>query len=218
MNARRFSQQKLLRDYKIVFDNLQTQEIIKTEMAEYGYDDTEIAKGKALYDAANDLYLKGIKESQEKTTAYAVFEKSFEDLMEVYKTDRKKAKIIFKNEEDQLKVLRVKGGMPRRQAELLSIIEIFYTTLAENEGLKTRLNRLKIDNEHISSQLNKLTETNTAYANYTREKGESQDATKQKEQAIKALDEWIQEFYSIAKIALEDTPQLLESVAKFIRS
>ncbi len=184
MSNLRFSQQELLRDYKVVFDNLQTQEIIKTEMAEYGYDATEIAKGKTLYDTANALYLKNIKEDQEETVSHAVFSKNFEQLV----------------------------------TELLSTIEVFYTTLQQSENLKTPLNRLKITDEHITSQLAQFTQTNASYSDYVREKGENQDATKHKEEAIKALEEWMREFYSIAKIALEDHPQLLESVAKFIRS
>lgn len=218
MSNLRFSQQELLRDYKVVFDNLQTQEIIKTEMAEYGYDATEIAKGKTLYDTANALYLKNIKEDQEETVSHAVFSKNFEQLVTVYKKDRKKAKIIFKDELEKLKVLKLQGLMPRRQAELLSTIEVFYTTLQQSENLKTPLNRLKITDEHITSQLAQFTQTNASYSDYVREKGENQDATKHKEEAIKALEEWMREFYSIAKIALEDHPQLLESVAKFIRS
>ncbi len=212
------SNQELLRDYKVVFDNLQTQETIKTEMAEFGYDETEIAKGKALYDTANALYFHNIREDQETTSSHAIFSKKFELLLKVYKVDRKKAKIIFRNEEEKLKVLKIKGLIPRRHAELLTVIEVFYTTLQQNEELKSPLKRLKITDEHISSQLSQLTDTNASYSDYIREKGESQDATKQKEEAIKALEKWMSEFYSIAKIALEDNLQLLESIAKFIRS
>ncbi len=218
MTKLKFSQQGLLRDYKVVFDNLETQTTIKTEMADFGYDATEIAKGKALYDTANTLYLQNIKEDQEQIASYATFSENFEQLVNVYKVDRKKAKIIFKNQEEKRKILKLKGLIPRRQAELLSTIEVFYTTIQQNEELKTPLNRLKINDEHITSQLEQLNQTNASYADYIREKGENQDATKHKDEAIKALEEWIHEFYSIAKIALEDHPQLLESVAKFIRS
>lgn len=51
-----------------------------------------------------------------------------------------------------------------------------------------------------------------------REKGESQDATKLKDTAFIELDDWMSEFYVVAKIALEDNPQLLESLGKFVRS
>ena len=57
-----------------------------------------------------------------------------------------------------------------------------------------------------------------ARAEYLREKGESQDATKEKDAAFAKMDDWMSEFYAVAKIALEDKPQLLESLGKFVRS
>jgi hypothetical protein len=51
-----------------------------------------------------------------------------------------------------------------------------------------------------------------------REVGESEDLTQQKDGAFSKLDEWMSEFYAVAKIALEDHPQLLESLGKSIKS
>ena len=53
---------------------------------------------------------------------------------------------------------------------------------------------------------------------YLREKGESQDATKLKDAPFIELEDWMREFYTVAKIALKDNPQLLESLGKFVRS
>lgn len=49
-------------------------------------------------------------------------------------------------------------------------------------------------------------------------RGENQQATKDKDKAFADLEKWVSEFYSIARIALEDKPQLLESLKKFVRS
>ena len=80
------------------------------------------------------------------------------------------------------------------------------------------IKRLKVDETHISVQLNLLSDTQKAYENYTKEKGESQQATKDKDDALVALEKWVREFYSVAKIALEDKPQLMEALGKHIKS
>ncbi len=188
-----YSNQQLLQDYGILFENLKSQVTLKTELADYGYDDAEVAKGKALYDQAQSLYQQNIKEGQEETTAYATFSQKFDKLTEIYRKDRKKAKIIYREQDEILKNLKIKGQASRRMADLLTQINTFYLTLNQDEALRTPLKRLKITDEHIQAQATLLSETEKAYADYNLEKGESQDA-------------------------LEDRPQLLESIAQFVRS
>jgi hypothetical protein len=107
---------------------------------------------------------------------------------------------------------------PLRTNKLLEDIEAFYKELKAKPDLLTPLNKLKITAEHIETQLTTLAEVKQAEAAYILEKGESQQATKDKDTAFAAFEKWVREFYAIAKIALEDKPQLLESIGKFVRS
>lgn len=205
-------------NYGAIFENISKNELLKNELAEYGYDDQEIAKGKALYDDAAQKLDLNKTESAEEKMAYDAFSKKFEELKKTYTTDRKKAKIIFKDEDTVLTVLVIKGVMSIRINGLLEDIDTFYKQLQTKEKLRTPLKRLKITDEHIAEQLKALTEVRQAYLQYTNEKGESQQATKNKDAAFAELEKWVREFYSIAKIALEDQPQLLESLGKFMRN
>ena len=210
--------QELLQRFGILFENIKTQPELKTELAEYGYDDNEIAKGKALYDKAFSEYQKNIKETQEETSAHHLFRQKLNELTKIYTTDRKKARIIFKDQNDTLINLRLKGRTAVSISTIIDDMRVFYTSLQQNPNLITPLNRLKIDEEHINTQLQSLANVEKAYAEYIKEKGESQQATKDKDQALANLEKWVREFYAIAKIALEDKPQLLESVSKFVKS
>lgn len=212
------SEQQLIQNVGILFENLKTQAELKSELAEYGYDEEEVAKGKALYDKALAEYQKNIKEGQEETSAYQLFTQKIGEVSEIYSTDRKKARIIFKDQPDTLINLRLKGKPSQSIAGMLDDMKIFYTTIQQNESLLNPLKRLKISAEHIAQQIQKLTDTEKAYADYTREKGESQQATKDKNLAFSNMEKWVREFYAVAKIALEDKPQLLESISKFVRS
>ena len=97
-------------------------------------------------------------------------------------------------------------------------MRLFYETLNNYPELHTPLLRLKITPQHVTNQLANITQTQQAYADYIREKGESQQATQDKNKAFDAVIKWVNEFYAVAKIALDDQPQLLESVAKLVRS
>lgn len=212
------TEQQLIQNIGMLFENLNAPSDLKSELAEYGYNDDEIAKGKALYDTAMVEYKKNIREGQEETSAYKLFSDKMNLVSKIYHIDRKKARIIFKDQEDVLKNLRVKGRISQAIATLIDDMRVFYTTIQQNKNLLTPLKRLKINAEHIETQIQNLTDTEKAYASYNKEKGENQQATKDKNKAFANLEKWVREFYAIAKIALEDQPQLLESIGKFVRS
>lgn len=209
---------KDFQNYGNIFENISKNETLRTELAEYGYDEQELKKGKALYDTAQQKLDTNKTETTEEKLAYDAFKKKFEDLKKIYTTDRKKAKIIFKDEDTILSILGVKGTASIRISGVLDSVDTFYKQLQNKQDIRTPLRRLKITDEHISKQLSLLTDTLAAYKTYEKEKGESQQATKDKDKALAELEKWVREFYAIAKIALEDQPQLLEIIGKFVRS
>lgn len=207
----------MIQNFGILFENLKNNAEIAREMAEYGYGETEIAVGKALYDKAITLHQTNLRETKEETESYADFDKKFNDVLSVFMKDRKKGKIVFKDQEANLRTLRLKALTSKSIASLMEDMKNFYNVLDQDETLRTAISRLKVDETHIKSQLNAVLQAEKAYAVYQNEKGESQQATKNKDAAFSELEKWVRELYSVAKIALEDKPQLLESIAKSVR-
>jgi len=58
----------------------------------------------------------------------------------------------------------------------------------------------------------------TARTLYLKEIGESQDSTKIKDSAFAKIDSWMMDFNAVAKIAMGDNPQLLETLGILVRS
>jgi len=100
----------------------------------------------------------------------------------------------------------------------METIKTFYNGLQADSTLLGQLAILKVTPEDVTATLALITETEAARAAYLIEVGESQDATKNKDAAFAQIDLWMRDFYAVAKIALEDHPQLLEAVSLFIRS
>ena len=215
---RRISETQLIQNYGVLFKNAKFESVLAGELAQYGYDAATIEQGEALYNTLLEKYNNNKTESAQETTAYAAFDSALESTQAIYSTDRKKAKIVFKDQPDVLKNLQLKGIAPVRNAALIDTMRLFYETLNNYPELQTPLQRLKITAQHVTNQLTNITQTQQAYADYIREKGESQQATQDKNKAFDAVTKWVSEFYAVAKIALEDQPQLLESVAKLVRS
>ena len=191
---------------------------LKTELAEYGYDEVKIKEGKKLYDEARKTFDANTKETREETTASLNFQEKYQNFQKIYITHRKKAKIVFDDNAEAFLQLKLKNTPARVIAKFLEETRAFYRLLNTTETLMTLLKQLKVTEQDIEKQLQLLTNVEQAYADYQKEKGESQQATKDKNNAFDALDKWVVRFFKVVKIVLEDKPQLLESLGKTIRS
>ncbi|KGN80495.1 hypothetical protein HW49_05490, partial [Porphyromonadaceae bacterium COT-184 OH4590] len=123
-------------NYGTIFENINKNDVLKTELAEYGYDETEIAKGKALYDDASQKLDLNKTETAEEKLAYDAFAKKFGELKKTYASDRKKVKIIYKDDDRTLSALAVKGVASIRTVALLDDMDTLYKQLQTNETLR----------------------------------------------------------------------------------
>ena len=207
-----------LEQYRVSFENVEKQPEIATIMAEFGYDETLLTEGKTLLTKTRQAFDFNKKEDDETTEAYKNFTELKENLAKTYTLHRKKGKVIFRKEPTTLNKLALTGSLPTAYIKWLETVKKFYTVAAADSDIQSKLVRLKITTEEINGTIQLITNLELSRAEYLREKGESQDSTKSKDKAFGEIDDWMSEFYAVAKIALEDNPQLLESLGIFVRS
>ena len=215
---RTLSEAEVLEQYRVSFENVEKQSAIATIMAAFGYDETLLTEGKTLLTKTRAAFDFNKKEDDETSEAYKNFTTLKENLATTYTLHRKKAKVIFRKESTTLNKLSLSGSLPTAYIKWLETVKKFYTVASSDSEIQSKLVRLKITTEELNGTIEQISNLELARAEYLREKGESQDATKQKDKAFGEIDDWMSEFYAVAKIALEDNPQLLESLGKFVRS
>lgn len=215
---RTLSEAETLEQYRVALENAESQTEIATIMAEFGYDETLLTEGKTLLTKTREAFDFNQKEDDETTESYSNFSSTKENLAKTYSLHRKKGKVIFRKEPTTLSKLSLTGSLPSAYIKWLETVKKFYAVASEDTAIQAKLVRLKITPEEITETIQQITNLEVARATYLREKGESQDATKAKDKAFAEIDDWMSEFYAVAKIALEDNPQLLESIGKFVRS
>ena len=204
--------------YRVALENVQEQPEIATVMAELGYDSALITEGKQLLEQTRNIFDFNKTEDDETSVAYADFSNRKKDLETIYSLHRKKAKVVFRKDPVTLKQLALDGSLQKSYVKWIETVKKFYTVAATNTEIQGKLARLKVTPEDITATNTKVTELEKARAEYLREKGESQDATKAKDAAFAKIDDWMSEFYAVAKIGLEEKPQLLEALGKIVRS
>jgi hypothetical protein len=203
--------------YRVALENAETQSEIATVMAELGYDSAKITEGKTLFTETRSAYDLNKTEDDETSAASAAFSDKKAELEKIFKMQRKKAKVIFRNDSLTADKLAISGEMPRTYIKWIEAARKFYSVATSDTDIQTKLARLAITADSLTAANTLITELETARAEYLKEVGESQDATKAKDAAFAKMDDWMSEFYAVARIGLEDKPQLLEALGKVVR-
>lgn len=207
-----------MEQYRVALDNAESQAEIAAIMADLGFDSTVIGEGKAFLAETRAAYDANKTEDDETSEAYADFSSKKEQLEDTFTLHRKKAKVVFRNDSLTADKLAISGAMPRSYMNWLEAARKFYSVASADSAIQGKLARLKISADDLAAANTMISDLEAARSEYLKEKGESQDATKAKDAAFAKLDDWMSEFYAVAKIGLEDKPQLLEALGKIVRS
>ena len=215
---RALTEAEALEQYRVALENVESQPEIAAIMAEFGYNETLLAEGKALFTKTREAYDFNKKEDDETSESYQIFSTLKEELAKKYILHRKKAKVIFRKDAVTSNKLSISSSLPKAYINWLETIKKFYTVALASTEIQTKLSRLNLSPEELNETMQSIANLEQARSAYLREKGESQDATKLKDKVFGEMDEWMYEFYAVAKIALEDNLQLLESLGKHVKS
>jgi len=203
---------EVLETSRIRFENTKNQPIIAENMAKYGYNEAKLTEGAKLLETAEGTYNFKKQEDHETKEINEHFKALKTSINTMYSKHREIAKIAYKKEPDVLLRLDINGKMPEGYVKWVETIKTFYVTSIGDQKIQAKLATLAVTGEELNKQKTDLEQLEHDRADYVREKGESQDATSQKDNAFDDLKEWMSEFKAVAKIALADHPQLLEAL------
>lgn len=196
-----------------VLTNAQEQSEITAALDAFGYDAAALQAGQTLFDAARSLYDAQIKEYGEQHAATQAFEAACQQTDKAYSAHRRLAKIAFKGNAQRQTDLHLNDRKPQVFNPWYEQARHFYTALLADTEAQTQLARYKVTSEALQTAQTQVAQTMTLKNAQEKERGEAQEATQQRNAAIEALDEWLADFKVVARIALEDSPQLLEALS-----
>ena len=184
----------------------------------YGYNINKIDEGISICEQARQAFEAKAKKEDKARASSNIYKKMNKDIRAIYNRDKKKAKIIFTKDDNTLNTLGFSGKNSRSFSRFLINSEHFYKTITNNDEIRSKLLIMKITPEHISSTLDAIRNLHEAHTKYMEAAAESQNATKIKSRAFKKSSGWMFDFRAVAKISMEDNPQLLEALGIFVKS
>lgn len=196
----------------VLLTNAQEHADIAAALDAYGYDAATLAEGQALLDTARGLYDAQIREYGEQHAATQAFVDASEAADKDYGDHRRLAKLAFKSDAQRKTDLHLNERKPQAFNPWYEQARHFYTAILADTEAQTELARYKITPEDLSAAQAQVEQVSTLKNTQEQEKSEAQDATQERNASIEALDEWLGDFRVVARIALEDSPQLMEAL------
>ncbi len=181
-------------------------------LSTYGYDETVLQQGQDLLDTARALTDAQRKEYGDQFAATAALQEALAAADRLYTTHRTLAKLAFKAAPGRRTALALDERKKQSFSGWLTQAKRFYANLLADADAIAALARFQITQEKLTQGQALVEEVERLDQKQEDEKAEAQQATRERDAALDALDDWLAEFHVVARIALTQTPQLLESL------
>lgn len=185
-------------------------EEIKSAIANYGYDDTRLKEGEALYTLASELQASQVREYGEQYSATDELKLASAVANKTYMEHVKIARIALQGNRGVGASLQIAGTRKVTFSGWLKQAKTFYDNALGSSEVTTAMARFGITQEKLEAGQKLVNEVETKLNEQLKEKGEAQNATQERDEAFEDLQDWMGDFIGIARIALDSKSQYLE--------
>ncbi|MDP1726349.1 MAG: hypothetical protein Q8M15_06165 [Bacteroidota bacterium] len=176
----------------------------------FGYSRAEIEIGTALLTNAVDKHQIQVREYGDQYRATDDLHLKIDLAKGIYLTHLGVARVAFKKERGILAEINASGSRKHTISGWLNQAKTFYKNILGKAEYKAGMAKFGQTEPILKMAADKLNEVETAIAKQQKETGEAQTSTRTRDQALDALALWSDDYVDIARIALKDTPHLLE--------
>ena len=192
-------------------------ETIQTRVSGMGYNTDRLNAGKILLDEVVVLHQKIVKENAELAHAYDLRNKEREEADSLYIKYFTLAKIAFAHDSAAFVALHLNARTTPSLNGWLSQTKNFYTLLLQNQKWTDSLQAVNVSRQDLEAGLKEVLDVGTAASVILKEKGEAQDAVDKRDAKLDELNRWINDFESVARLALAASPQQLEKLGIVVK-
>ncbi|WPP49472.1 hypothetical protein [Catalinimonas niigatensis] len=189
---------------------------IKQQMEQYGYSELRILEGQSLLERVSTW-------QDEKNTCYsqrnaltAQMKNDIKELKALYMEHLAIARFAFRNDAYMESQLQLKGLRKKDWAGWSSQVFSFYTRLEGDELITMKKYGAKA--EEIAQAKAMAEALTDMYQQKKYNAGDAQSATEKRNEVLKALSRWVADYKKVARVALQDDPQLMEALGIMVPS
>lgn len=216
-NLSKMSTTELLLFSKTALNNTKNVADIQSAMTEYGFDEEKIDEGiallnetQALHEAQEQQYGKKYEESDTKKAARKAAEK-------IYIKYVKLARLAFSDSPARLRHLGIKGRRATDLSDFLKEASQFYNAALNAAEIQAGLSEYGITNAKLTEGKATIDALITSHERQQLAKANAEQSTQVRNDKIIELKEWMSKYIKVSRIAMEETPQLLEALGIVVK-
>jgi hypothetical protein len=202
----------VLADSNLKITNAREDNKIFPLLQPFGYDETRFNEGGQIYQNAFSLHQDMKVEYGEQFLATEAFRMDWEEVNKTYMQHVVLARVALKNHEPYLKTLGLLGERRTTYTGWIGMCQQFYENVMKKQEVVDLLLNFGLTTEMLTAAYQRVLDVEKSRQMKSRETGDAQEATKKRDLAVEALREWIADLVAIARVALADSPQLLEKL------
>lgn len=212
MNKRNDLGNELLEIRTFIEHGMFMPEIIK-KLSLMGFGPKEMIKGRNLLEATHDEHEKHNSFRKESLQTSDQFTIKFNEIYEEFARHRGRAKVAFRNNEYILNdFLAVNKGQSIKYVDWLTAAKRFYHNSLASREIIHSFRKVLVFRVELEKSLNDIEELERLRLKQEYESGQSKIHTEIRNEKLSKLKEWYNEALSIARVALENEPNLLEAL------
>ncbi|MCP4218770.1 MAG: hypothetical protein GY765_29330 [bacterium] len=195
--------------YKAITITLDSPHMLEV-FAGYGYHLSRLREGEALVKAAQDGLRDQHTANTDKKIATTIFNTDFKTAKAFYMELLTIARVAFKNDDSSANLLDLSGLRPKAFAKWAQQATLFFTNAMDTPAVMTGLANYNVSTEKLQQGLDLVENARLSNMDRGRKAVEARNATKHRNETFKAMNNWMSDFYIIARLAFANDMQTLE--------
>jgi len=195
-------------------DNATAHPEIQKKMNALGFSARRILEGSALLDAARAGQIDKHEKYSERQLLSERIQADYQHARQLFDEHVKIVRFAFRHEPALLQSFNVQRVSKRVESWLLQASE-FYRIAARHREV---LGASGLSEAEVSQGTASIEAINTVRNQRMRCKGDAEEATRLRNASMKDLKRWMSDFRAIARIALRDSPQLMEALGMVVKA
>lgn len=204
--------EKLLLKSQILVNNFVGNALIQNKMSTFNITLEKVNSFQSDVNTARDVYYRQIGKYSERSVASNEFKQQWRNARKVHFNDIKLSRSALRQFPNDAELLGLNDAREKNLSEWLGQSRRFYETAQEHPGMIEKLAAYGLDQARLTAGLQEINNTEAAYAKYQDFRGASQQATQDRDQLVEAIARERQKILTVAEVALQDKPELLEQL------